>query len=313
VDDACLAALAAEVSARRPRRLFEQLSDKPYDLFVARTGHLRWAGRKRPAPVVPGLEAIKSCLVTAEMIEGLLDQVQVGAAGVTVYLRPLDDAQRAAAFAALTSSPLNDIQFPFGRLSPDGLTEPVSPPDYWTPTPERVRELDLAETPLRHHAVGVLRRHGIGGGRVFDPACSTGAFLAHLGRHLPGTWTIGQDLSAPMIDFARGRVDEARCGDSIRPAVAPGSVDVLVLRHLNVDVVTTEYAHALFDACVRCVTPRGLVLVTGHTPVLIASAYFEQAGLTIVERLGVTPGGGAVFPFYVLRNEPGAGGSRNQR
>lgn len=282
--------------------------DKPFDFFIARAGYVQWVGCKGPAQLRAGSPSIKSCLIDASMIMGLLDQVQVSAGGVTLYVRPARDEERAQAFAHVVSSPLNDIHYPFTRIVVDGeLNEPLTTPDFWVPTPERVRELDEAEAPLREHAVTVLRRYGVGGGRVFDPACSTGTFLAHLQQQFPHAWTIGQDLSDEMVRFAGRHLDEVHSGDSAVPRVAAGSVDVLVLRFLNVNVVSTQQALLLFDACAQTVAPGGLVLVMGHTPVLVPSAYFEQSGFTVMERLGVAAGGRAAFQFYVLRRSTSAG------
>jgi isonocardicin synthase len=301
--DVSLSELAAAVSNRRPERLDEPLEREPYDLFVARTGGFRWVGRKVPTEVDPGQAPAKSCLITASMIAGLFDEFQISAAGVRMYFRPLDDQERGVAFAALVSAGRNDIQYPITRILADGLTEVVFAHDFWKPTPERVRELDVAEAPLRRHAVAVLDRYGFCGGRIYDPACSTGTFLAQLRHHYPGAWTIGQDLNPAMVDFARERIDEVHCGDSISPAPGEGTIDVLVLRHLNLKVVTTAYAHEIFNAATKSVAKGGLVLVMGHTPVLISPAYFEQCGFTVLERLGVTPEGANAFQFYVLRND----------
>lgn len=297
-------ALAAAVCRRPPVRLHKTHDDKPFDLFVARVRCVQWVGCKIPVPLRTGSPPVKSCLIDASMILGLLDQVQISSGGVTLYIRPADEQERSEAFGQLVSSSLNDIQYPFTRIVVDGrLDEPVTTPDYWVPSPERVRELDEAEAPLRDHAVHVLHRYGIGGGRVFDPACSTGTFLAHVQQHFPEAWTIGQDLSEAMLQFAGPHLDEVYHGDSMVPRVAPGSVDLLILRFLNVNVVTTQKALLLFATCARTVAPGGLVLVLGHTPVLVPSAYFEQSGFTVLERLGATPGGRAAFQFYVLRRD----------
>lgn len=293
------------VLRRRPEVLRESLARKPYDLFVMRTGRWCWAGRKVAVPVGDAGPPVKCCLVTAGMIDGLVDDVAVGADGASVVLRPLnDDGERAAVFSAFASSTGHEIRYPFRRLAADG-TEPVSPPDYWTPEPDRVREWDAAEAPLRRHALAVLRRHGWGTGVVFDPACSTGAFLGGLRDGLPGLRVVGQDLSAAMVEHARPRLDEAHVGDGIDPVMPPVSVDVLVLRHLTLDVLDSDDARSHFDACLPTVRPGGLVLLTGHTPVLVPPSHAERSGLTVLERSGVTPGAGAAFQFYVLRTPSG--------
>jgi isonocardicin synthase len=297
-------ALVAQVSRRAPVRLHKRHDEKPFDLFIARAGWVRWVGCKTPAPLREAGPPVKSCLIDASMIHGLLEQVQVSSAGVTIYLRPANEQESVEAFHQLVSSPENDIQYPFTRIDIDGrLDEPVTTSDYWVPTPERVRELDDAEAPLRAHTVEVLRRYGIGGGRVFDPACSTGAFLVNVREHFPAAWTIGQDQSDAMLKYAGPHLDEVHHGDSVLPRVPPASIDVLALRFLNVDVVPTQRALQLFDACARTVAPGGLVLVMGHTPVLVPSAYFEESGFQVLGRHGVTPGGRAAFQFYVLRKD----------
>jgi hypothetical protein len=107
-------------------------------------------------------------------------------------------------------------------------------------------------------------------------------------------------LSAAMIERARARVDVVACEDARRPIVQPGSVDALVLRFLNADVVTTHDARRLLAALVPTLKRGGRLFAYGHTPLRIERLDFEMHGLD-VDRCVARTNDGAALQAYAAR------------
>lgn len=289
------------IAVRPVEEVTVAFDQKPYDLFELQTGEVRLIGLKSEARIDPACpdELRKSSLVEAAMILGPIVASRVTAAGITVYYRPAcaDAAVRWLAEAA--TDPTASLCYPYARMELPG-TETAPPDEDWNPDPEFCTSLDRDEEHLRTAAHDVLRRLGWRGGVAYDPACSTGTFLSSLKSVFPATRTIGQDRNAGMASLARARLDEVHAGDSIRPAVARHSVDLLVLRHLNVAVTTSAQAAARFRAAGDSLRPGGHCLVFGHTPVQLPAAFFEMQGYRVLSQLAATPSGHALFEFYVL-------------
>ncbi|MCP2330209.1 class I SAM-dependent methyltransferase [Actinoalloteichus caeruleus] len=294
---------------RAPERVVETYAEgKPYDLFYLQVSGLRLVGRKTeaayPGPDRDGepAERLKGCLVQADMLLGVVEREQVAEDHVAVFHRPVDEAERTALFAAAVADPGAELYYPFAQLG-DRVRDAAAEfdPDGWELTEEFARELDHAESVLRDSVPDRLVELGFRGGVAYDAACSTGAFLQAVQRRVPGTRTIGQDLSPQMAAYARSRVDETHCGDSIRPAVPPGTADLVICRHLNAFVVGTAQAHELMAAAVSACRDGGLVVLLGHTPILISAPWCEMSGLEVLQRSAATPSGHALFQCYVLR------------
>jgi isonocardicin synthase len=275
---------------------------KPYDLFFLSVRGMRLVGQKTEARYPgPDGELLKCGLVEARMLLGVAEREQVAEDHVAVFYRPLDDAEKAALFAEAAADPMTDLYFPYAQLGDRVREAADAEPDGWEVTEERAGELDHAESVLRDYVPERLAQLGFDGGVAYDAACSTGAFLAAIGRRFPGVRTIGQDLSAEMVAYARPRVDEVHHGDSLRPAIPEGSADLVICRHLNAFVVGTRTAHDLFATAVSRCRPGGHVVLLGHTPVLVSAEWCEMSGLRVVQRSAATPSGHALFQCYVLR------------
>lgn len=293
----------AALAGRRPCHLFEPFERKPYDLFLFHAGGQRFVGRKTAATFDAGAGevSLKCCLVSPQMVLGALEREQVTERGMTVFYRPLDAREKEAVFLAFTSDVRNDLYYPVPHLTGDGRREKVAPMEYWTVTPERVEDLNAGEVVLRDYTLSFLSGFELDGARIYDPACSTGEFLGSIKDRFPDVYTIGQDLSREMVEHARGRVDEIHHGDCVDSPVPRGSADFVFLRHLNVDVVTTERAHELFVAVADRCRDGGHLIVFGHTPVLLGSPWFEMMGLEVKQRIGTAFGNRCAFQYYVLR------------
>ncbi|GAB3489791.1 class I SAM-dependent methyltransferase [Amycolatopsis cihanbeyliensis] len=296
------------LAQRSLERVVETFAEgKPYDLFFLSVRGARLVGRKTEA-AYPGpdradrpAERLKCGLVEAHMLLGVAEREQVAEDHVAVFYRPLAEAEKAALFAEAAADPLTDLYHPYAQLG-DRIREAAEAEvGGWEVTEERVRELDHAEAVLRDYVPERLAWLGFDGGLAYDAACSTGAFLAAVGHRFPAARTVGQDLSAEMVAYARPRLDEAHCADSIRPAIPEGGADLVICRHLNAFVVGTRQAHELFAAAASRCRPGGYLVLLGHTPILISSQWCEMSGLRMVQRSAATPSGHALFQCYILR------------
>ncbi|WP_199444350.1 class I SAM-dependent methyltransferase [Umezawaea beigongshangensis] len=92
---------------------------------------------------------------------------------------------------------------------------------------------------------------------MFDPACSTGTFLSSPADAVPRARCLGADLSPATVRRAAARSANVVVADAAHPPLPPGSVDLLVVRFLNAEVVPRATAGPLFTALARLVAPRG--------------------------------------------------------
>ncbi len=103
-------------------------------------------------------------------------------------------------------------------------------------------------------------------------------------------WRIGEDY-----------VDEIYCGDSINTKIKDESVDIEFFRFLNSEVVTTEYAYLLFEHLYKKVKKNGIIVIFGHTPVLMKKEFFIKLGLKVVQSIAYDKDYDCIFQYYVLR------------
>jgi isonocardicin synthase len=281
----------------------EPFDRKPFDIFFLKVGQQRYVGRKQPAVIsyTNGIEKMKCCLVSPDMILGTAEREQITEGGITVFYRPLDAHAKESIFELVRKDPLTDLYYPYFPIGdppePDGAAEE----SYWTPTAERVQELDRGESMLRDYTLKWLVRFDMKKKLVYDPACSTGAFLQSIKEVFPDTHTVGQDLSREMVEYCRGRVDELYCGDSAFPPIKEESADFVFFRFLNVRVVNAVQAHEMFLENAKCCRIGGYLVLFGHTPVILSSEWFEELGLKVEQRTGFSDTLNSVFQYYVLR------------
>ena len=182
--------------------------------------------------------------------------------------------------------------------------EKKSPLSGWSLNKEKVIYLGYGEEHIRKYTKEYLLQNKLVENNciIFDPACSTGQFLYELKKHFPNCKTIGQDLSKEMVDYARNYVDEIYHGNAIKTFITDKSVDILILRFLNSEVVTTITAYRLFNKLIATVKNNGLIICFGHTPVLIRQKYFlKRNDLKILHSNGYDKDTNSIFQFYILK------------
>jgi len=275
----------------------------PERIFQVQVGGRWWLGLKTVSDYVvhDGIPGVFCSRIRWANLVGPLRGTRVAETGVRVRATWASPSERRAAFAGLDAAA--EVMHPFPHLDEAGQ-ETGTPADGWFVTEERADFLGTGELHLRVYTQQRLRDQWPTGRPVvaFDPACSTGQFLAEFAASSPAAvHTVGQDLSAEMVSYARPKLDRVACGDALNPQVETGSVDVLFARFLNSEVVTTSQAGALLNALVPTLRPGGLLVAFGHTPVLLDRDDLESRGLRVQQCLGRFKDD--VFQYYIAIKE----------
>ncbi|MFB6453971.1 class I SAM-dependent methyltransferase [Chitinophaga sp. Hz27] len=282
------------------QRLVVGFSEKPFDIFLINTGDISLVGQKSPARINMESEQLrKCCLVEPHMIKGALHSIEMLQEGYEVKYKIMQPAEIAAVFSNM--SPLDELSYPLRRLVNGGET--AQPMEYWENCAGNPSTLDGDEQVVREAMNTLLNGSLQAGMTVYDPACSTGAFLAYLKTIAPGIKTVGQDINPAMVEIAKGKVDEVHLGDSSAPACMDNTADIVICRHLNLDVVTSDVAKELFLSASRTLKTNGLMIVLGHTPILLTSAWMELQGYTALNRSMLTTSGHAAFQLYLFKKK----------
>lgn len=298
----------AQVWQRPVQRLAEPHDRLPQALFFLTWGDAgqgrRLLGRKALSDSwlqnrIPELFCSR---VEARMLLGEVADLRVTEREVVLYYRPLQDGEKLQVFQDVVTADGAgaELVFPFPLLTASGKAELTSPSEGWQVDSAYDDMLSHGEEELRAYTCQLLRPLGLRAPRLYDPACSTGVFLASLKAVVPDAVTIGQDLSRPMTEVARLRLDEVHHGNALRPSVLPLSAQAVFIRFLNSEVVTSAEAEALLPGLLETVAVGGLCVIFGHTPVLLSAAQLRAAThFHLLRCVGVHAG--SIFQYYVLR------------
>ncbi|GAB3285501.1 class I SAM-dependent methyltransferase [Kineosporia babensis] len=275
----------------------------PERIFHVRVGGETWLGLKTVSDYVlsDGIPGVFCSRVRWHNLLGRLESLRVSEQGVRVRARMASRAEREAAFEGL--SHLDEIVHPYPKMDGAGR-ETGSPPEGWFVNEDRADFLSTGELHLRAYTAERFAGHWPKDQRIvaFDPACSTGQFLAEFASAAQcAVTTVGQDLSAQMVSYAKPRLDSVHCGDARSPVCEPGTVDVVFARFLNSEVVTSEEARLIAGPLARTLKPGGLFVAFGHTPVLIDQEDLGAHGLVMNQTIGRR--GTDVFQYYIATKE----------
>ncbi|SFR28735.1 isonocardicin synthase [Lentzea waywayandensis] len=281
--------------------LREELTGHPERLFLFRLPDGRsYAGCKTISDLVvdhdmPGVFCSK---VFWFNVVGLVDTVRTSDSDARIVFLPLDEDARRAAFDAIT--PTTEIVHPFAKQRDPGK-EKTSPADGWKVSAERAEFLGIGEEHIRRYTRELFAERFAGLTEdvlAYDPACSTGRFLADFASLNPKhIRTVGQDLSKDMVSFASAHLEQVHHGDAMHPAVTPGSVDILFSRFLNSEVVSTAVARQILPKLVTTLRPGGVLVLLGHSPVLLDVPDLLDAGLRVLRTTARS--GDHLFQYYV--------------
>ncbi|NDZ83247.1 methyltransferase domain-containing protein [Streptomyces sp. SID10853] len=265
--------------------------------FLLRLGGTTWLGRK----LVPEDRTDPSSVLTPRMLMGEFESLRFTRQRVEFYFTARSAQAHADTLARASKDPEADLDFPFPRLDRD-WNEALVPAYVWDGTAELTDSLDPDEEHFRAAAAIVLRDVVRPGDTVYDPACSTGRFVSSLGAAFPECRVLASDASQKMVELARRRIPDAFVADGLSMPVPERSVQVLVLRFLNAEVLSADAAVDGFRSLTRLIAPGGHALVFGHTPVLPAVRHLAgELGLEVRSSVGAVPGRpDEVFQFYLL-------------
>lgn len=290
----------------RPVSFFEDRTyNLPQSIFFIKYDNYIIFGRKIRSVLSfeNKINAIHCSMITASMLLGILKSEKHESKKIEIEYYPFLKSEKLYIFNKIKRDRMVDIYYPYKYLDINTNKEECSPITGWTLTPEKVIYLGYGEEHIRKYTIKFLNNNNIlkKGDIVYDPACSTGQFLNSIKQAFPFCKTIGQDLSKEMVEYAKDYVDEIYCGDSINSPLEKESVDLMFLRFLNSEVVTTKYAYELFDSLINKVKKNGIIIIFGHTPVLLKEEYFEKVGLKVIERNAYDEQHDCIFQYYVLR------------
>lgn len=248
------------------------------------------------------IKALNCSKITPSMLLGILYETKKDRDNIYVSYYPLTSGEKLHIFNSNINNRLIDIYFPFRYSDYYTKKEKTSPSQGWSLTEEKVVYLGWGEKHIRDYTIEYFLKNNIIDGKpiVFDPACSTGEFLYTIKKYFPSCTTVGQDLSKEMVRYANNFVDITYHGNSINPYMENNTVDILLLRFLNSEVVSTVMAYRLLTRLIRTVKPGGLIFCFGHTPVLLRYVFFAKKNLRIIQANGLDTTTNGIFQYYVL-------------
>ena len=246
-----------------------------------------------------------SCLLPDHLL-GKLFKINYGDSGFSITFKPLAEVDKNNLFEAAIHHSTSDIFFPFPLLDSTGQECVLSQAD-WADAAAQAEQLDQDERHFRDYCTTFLKPLMTPNTLLYDPACSTGTFIGCMARAFPETHCIGSDHSPAMIEHARLRHPalEFHNADAATMVQTVSRCDVLFLRFLNAEVLYRDDAHDLFCTFARALKPGALLIMFGHTPVLVNVSYWaKKLGLTLKSSLAAREGHLELFEFYVLEAQP---------
>lgn len=301
-----------DVCKRRTTRYFERWDELPQSIFLLKSwemedGSLRvLVGRRLLSHqwIANKIRELHCSHVRASMILGVFVDFRIQDDGVVVFYRPLTPPEKKTIMHDIVHKHLQEMElvYPFPALQTEFKTEIHCPDEGWEIDETLALQLGEGEIYLRDFSVEFLKALKKDELYLYDPACSTGQFLATMKESLPKSYTAGQDLSYQMTIFAAKRVDEVHHGNAADPKIPDNTADVVFIRFINSEVLKAADARQMIRPLVRVVKPGGHIVIFGHTPVLVSSAdLIMDEELEVLQCMGGDPKWDGVFQYYVCK------------
>lgn len=246
------------------------------------------------------INAINCSMITAPMFLGFLKERKKKNRKITIHYYPFTNEEKKYIFNDLKDNRMYDIYYPYKYRDFYTYKEENSPSTGWSFNPTKKEYLGYGEVHIREFTANFFQNIDMSNKIIYDPACSTGEFLSFFKKKFPSVYTIGHDLSQEMVDYSKNFVDESCCCNALNSPLKKESVDVLFLRFLNSEVVTTKSAYKIFKVLLPKVKNGGLIVCFGHTPVLITKDWFIKNGLKPIICNGYDKKRNAIFQYYVF-------------
>ncbi len=246
------------------------------------------------------INAINCSMITAPMLLGFLKERTKKGRKIIIKYFPFTNQEKKYIFEDLKDDRLYDIYYPYKYRDFNSNKEEKSPETGWTFDPKKKEYLGYGEVHFRTFTSYFFANQDMNNKVIYDPACSTGEFLEDFKKKFPESYTIGHDLSQEMVNYAKDFVDEACCCNAIDSPLKEKSVDLMFLRFLNSEVVTTNDAYKIFKILISKVKKHGIIVCFGHTPVLITKKWFMKNNLRPIICNGYDAYRDAIFQYYVF-------------
>ena len=246
------------------------------------------------------INAINCSMITAPMLLGFLKKRIKNGRKIIVEYYPFTNEEKKYVFNDLKNNRLYDIYYPYKYRDFHTNKEEHSPNTGWSFNPEKKEYLGYGEVHFRKFTHNFFKNNNLNNKIIYDPACSTGEFLYNFKKNYPNSYTIGHDLSQEMINYAKDFVDEFCCCNALNSPLKKNSVDIMFLRFLNSEVVTTKDAYKIFKILLPKVKKKGIIVCFGHTPVLITKQWFIKNKLKPIICNGYDVERNAIFQYYVF-------------
>lgn len=246
------------------------------------------------------INAINCSMITSPMLLGFLKSRSLKNRKINIEYYPFTNEEKLFIFNEIKKDRTLDIYYPYKYRDYYSNKEETSPKDGWSFNPEKKEYLGYGEIHFRKYTKLYLENNIKNYNIVYDPACSTGEFLNDYKKAFPSSHTIGHDLSQEMINYAKDFVDESLCCNAINSPLKDKSVDLMFLRFLNSEVVSTRMAYKIFRVLVKKMKKRGTIICFGHTPVLLKKEDFIKCGLKPIICNGYDIERNAIFQYYVF-------------
>ena len=265
-----------------------------------------WLGRKILRKDPKG-RWVMSSIISPRMLLGRLHDMQFASDEAFFYYHAASSNEKNDIFYQALHVDDAELRFPFPVLSPDWKEMTMTDMN-WNCTQSLAHQLDADEMHFREYCVEFLSSYLQSGAIIYDPACSTGKFIHTLAEAMPDCDCIGSDISPSMIAYAKMRSIspslQLYVANAKQPIIGENVCDVLILRFLNAEVLTRRNAEELFRILINAVKPQGMIIIFGHTPVLLSILYLAQEmGLIRHRCLGARLGRTELFQFYVLQKK----------
>jgi hypothetical protein len=246
------------------------------------------------------INAINCSMITAPMLLGILKRRKRKNCKIRIEYYPLNNIEKNTIFNDLKKNRKYDIYYPYKYRHFKSKKENVSPEVGWSFNPEKKEYLGYGEIHLRNYTNEYFKEYDLENKNVYDPACSTGEFLNDFKKNHSSCYTIGHDLSQEMINYAKDFVDESCCCNAINSPLKNNNVDLMFLRFLNSEVVSTFAAYTILKKLLPKMKKKSIIVCFGHTPVLITKEWFQRNNLKVLSCNGYDENRDAIFQYYVL-------------
>lgn len=193
------------------------------------------------------------------------------------------------------------ISFPF-PLYPKEIQQIIASDNYWDNT--SAEKLDADERVLRDTIIANLNKYIDKSKKytVYDPACSSGTFLAQLVNAYTNLTPIASDISPKMVELAKTKLPDVFVSDAkLSTQHLNTEVDILILRFLNYEVVEDDIACEIIEQLVKIVKNDGIIVAFGYTPVLnIVPSFLVSIGWQMINAVFEVPNQNALVQGYIF-------------